>query len=158
MQAVGAKVTFGPSRSVNFPRAVAYAKRYFGTTETEPGRFVAMIALLDDRGPYLRLDKLLAMVGSWPTTEVDIAGEIESDRLVRSMTFCASMWLRSRGYCGERWPKGEPYPRCYTCPLMERHRITKAPDYPPSSWAEAPDPWVAAAEADERRRKEHPEA
>ena len=132
MKAITASVTFGPSASVNFSRALSYANRYFGLEQIEPGRYVARVALLDARAPYLRLERLLSIVGSWSTTEVEIGGEIESGALVGCMGLCAAGWLRARGYCGERWPEGEPWAKCYACPLFESHRIRRAPDYPPS--------------------------
>jgi hypothetical protein len=133
VKAITASVTFGPSASVNVSRALSYANRYFGVSEIEPGRFVARVGLLDARAPYLRLERLLAIVGSWSTTEVEIAGEIESAALVRSMGSCAAEWLRARGYCGEAWPDGEPWAKCFPCPLFESHRVRRAPDYPPSN-------------------------
>src|SRR5216684_423112 len=97
VKAIGASVTFGPSASVNFSWALSYANRYFGLEQIEPGRYVARVALLDARAPYLRLERLLSIVGSWSTTEVEVGGEIESAALVRSMGLCAAGWLRARG-------------------------------------------------------------
>ncbi|MBI3648911.1 MAG: hypothetical protein HY240_09220 [Actinobacteria bacterium] len=132
MEAITASVKFGPSASVNFSRALSHANRHFGVSEIEPGRFVARVAPLDARAPYLRLERLLWVVGSWSTTEVEIAGEIESATLGGSMDSCVAAWLRARGYCGETWPDGEPWAKCCACPLFGSHRIRRAPDYPPS--------------------------
>lgn len=139
MRAHSATVTFGPSRSFNMTRARTYARRYFGAVDIEEGRIQAKVALLDDRAPYLRLERLLAMVGQWPSTEVFVAEEIEFPPLVRSMAWCAADWIRARGYCAQTFPDAKPWPKCYTCPLLSnaQRNAGRAPDFPPKFTTES---------------------
>ncbi|MEX0755877.1 MAG: hypothetical protein WD739_09475 [Actinomycetota bacterium] len=132
-------VTFGPSRSLNFPRAVDYAQRHLAGTQVEPGRWRAAVILTEERSQYRRLERLLAMVGHWGSTEVTVAGELEAADLAARMADCAPRWLRSRGECRVVYHDG-PYDRCYVCPLFDPakdpwHVREQVPDTVPKDWS-----------------------
>jgi hypothetical protein len=124
-------VTFGPSSSLLYPRAVASATQYAATAaEIAPGTWRASFSLGADPDPYARAHRLLQLVGSWKATEVQVAGSLESLLPALSMTECARGWLRRVGSCRAPFPVG-PWPKCELCPLFEAGWAAESFSFPP---------------------------
>lgn len=117
-------VTFGPSTSVGFPRAVAYARRWAECSELHNGRSEAQFHLGEIAGPYARAAQLLEFVRGWRGTVALIDGEPEHLFVVQMMLWCAARWLRSRGDCDQRYWT-ETYVRCRVCPLFDPDRAAR---------------------------------
>lgn len=128
-------LTFGPSRSVHFPRALTYARRYAHTLEEiEPSRWRATFTLDRDPRDFGAAGRLLEFVGSWRATEVDVDSEPERAWVVAAMCHSARAWLRAIGDCGERY-WGRVPDKCFVCPLFDKERAGFAVgDYLPDNW------------------------
>jgi len=141
-------VSFGPTSSPLFRRAVAYARAHASTcAEITPGVWRAAFVLSSDPEPYGRAWRLLQVVGSWRGTELEVAGSPEPTSTVLSMAECARAWLRRKGACRASFAAG-PWPKCELCPLYDpgwaaesfaappflaegTSHLEPPPDYPP---------------------------
>lgn len=87
-------------------------------------------------GSLGRLARLLGLVGGWRSTEILVDGDPEPASAVAAMAWCARDWLRAVGACGERFPFGRPWPKCFVCPLLDRERAgLEIPDHVPEGWS-----------------------
>lgn len=115
-------ITFGPSRSPEFPRAVEFAQVNAGAVEVEPGRWRATFELGElDQVPYARAADLLHAVKRWRSMRVEVDGEAERWYVATAMLECARGYLRTWGRCGFRYRYDIPQ-RCGPCPLFDRDR------------------------------------
>jgi hypothetical protein len=113
-------VTFGPSTSPTFARAVAHARRStFAIEELEPDRWEASYRLESDVQAFAAAARLVQMTSRWRATEIEVDGEPEQAWIVAAMLQCARNWLRIQGSCGEIFYGGRPWPRCLVCPLLD---------------------------------------
>ena len=113
-------VSFGPSTSPTFARAVAHAKRHAtAIDEVEPDRWEARFRLETGQSVFSAAYRLVQMTSRWRATEVEVEGEPEAAWLVSAMLHCARNWLRIQAGCGEAFFAGRPWPRCMVCPLLD---------------------------------------
>ncbi len=146
-------VTFGPSSSPNFRRALDYARRVAEAEEIEPGRWRARIELETEQPQtFARAARLLEHVQGWRTSDVELDSEPELFWAVRAMAWCANGYLRSFGRCTFTYWSEVPA-RCHRCPLFDPERAERelsaeraaspmlviaptVPDHVPEGWAE----------------------
>ncbi len=124
------KITFGPS-SGGVRYALSYAKAHAkDLAEVSPSRFEVVI-VLEDEVSYGRALELLAMVGSWRRTLIEVDGSPESAHNTTAMLSCARRWLRSAGACREHFMDPErPYVRCLPCSLYDKGWVLESSPRP----------------------------
>ncbi len=157
---VSVDVTVGPSRSPNFPRAVAYGRRYASDAEDiGEGRYRFSFDLGNqDPELYACLGRLLTLVQHWRATEIDVDDEPAPAYLVSGMAFCAHGYAKAFGRCSyydlppshvrllretedgfreqmvaDHLP--QPLAKCFICPLFPGtlRRPTWVPGMPPDA-------------------------
>src|SRR5438105_1675356 len=112
-------ITFGPSSSILLQRAIAYASCHANTAaEVASGTWRAAFTLGKDPEPFAYAHRLLALVGTWKATEVQVGGSLESVVPALAMASCARECLRRVGACRPAFPLG-PWPECELCPLSD---------------------------------------
>lgn len=144
------QVRFGPSKSPLASQAASYAKEHAEeTTELTPGVWRASFRLSSDERTYGEASQLLAMVGGWRSTAVEVDGSPEPVWVAQQMLWCAREWLRAAGACRESFfPLPTGWPKCRACPLYDAEwaaesgaapRLGFAFDPTSGAWLEVPD-------------------
>lgn len=157
-------VTFGPSRSPNYRRALEYARRHVtDLDDLGEGRYRASFDLQPNSSPaeFGRVARLVDFVSPWRMTDIEVDGEPVPDYAVSSMGACAREYRRIYGEChfydeyrGSRIEDvqvregfiervrhdhiAKPLPKCQVCPLFPFIPPAVAPKFVPQDPPELP--------------------
>ena len=113
------QITFGPSKSFVFPRAVTYASEHAKeVAEVHPGIWRASFSLLTEQRAYAHALQLLYMVHGWRASILAVNGDPEPPRIARQMLDCARRWLQTEQRCQAPLPPSG-FAKCRICPLFD---------------------------------------
>ncbi len=112
-------VTFGPTRALILPRALAVAAQGADRIEHSmvDGVHRATYVLGERPEPYLHAHRLLSIAASWKATVVEIDGRAGRSRTVSWMLACAAEHLTRSGRCQAAFRTHQMPERCRSCPL-----------------------------------------